>query len=250
MPNSAKKSPSGITSLIERQMRNWELTREQGAKAKAREGCGGAVKFFITISRECGCGAEEFADKLVELTGFQKFDKELLDFMVTRDDVRRRLYETLDNHTVGWMEDLLNSLSFGLDVGKEEYFNRLCHAVLAVCHHTHAIIVGRGAHFILPRQCGLAVRLVAPFNHRLENFARRMGLDLNKAREQMETIDHHRSQFIENHFGKYAYDPRRYDLVLNVSQFSLDGVADIIMTALHAKAGKQLKLPVEMKTVG
>lgn len=244
MVHSAGKGSGGISALIERQMRNWSLGREQGAKAKRAESCCKEVNFYITLSRECGCGAEEVADKLAARTGFQKFDKELLDYMVTRDDVRRRLYETLDNHTLSWMEEVLNAMSFGPAVDSEEYFNRLSHAILAVCHHTHAIIIGRGANFILPRECGLSVRLVAPFKYRLENFARRMELDLNAAREQMETIERNRSQFIENHFGKYAYDPRRYDLVLNVASFAPDCLVDVIVAALQAKGGRFVTLPV------
>jgi cytidylate kinase len=248
MPNSSRNSSGGVTSILERQMRNWEMMREKGGKIKSKEPCCREVQFYVTISRECGCGAEDIADALAERTGFQKFDKEILDFMVTRDDVRRRLYETLDDHTLGWIEDVLSSISFGPAVNEIEYFNRLSHAVLAVCHNTHAIVIGRGAHFILPRQCGLAVRLVAPMNYRLDNYAKRMGVDLRVAREQMETIDHHRSQFIENHFGKYAYDPRRYDVVINVSQFPKDGVIDLIVAAMEAKLGKRLELPVQ--TVG
>jgi len=244
MVHSAQNNPSGITSLLERQMRNWEMMREKGCKGKSKGGTCREVLFYVAISRECGCGAEDIADAVAGRTGFQKFDKEILDHMVTRDDVRRRLYETLDDHTMGWIEDVLSGLSFGPAVDKEEYFNRLSHAVLAVCHNTHAIIIGRGAQFILPRQYGLAVRLVAPMNYRLENFARRMGLELKEAKKQMETIEKHRSQFIENHFGKYAYDPRRYDLVLNVAQFPAEGIVDLIVEAMKIKGGSELKLPV------
>jgi len=91
----------------------------------------------------------------------------------------------------------------------------------------------------------LAVRLVAPMNYRLENFAKRFDLDLKTAKEKMETIDKFRGAFIEHHFGRYAYDPRRYDLVINVSQFPREGVVDMIVGALQAKAGSQLVLPVE-----
>jgi len=245
MVHAGPKSAGGISTMVERQMRNWELSREQGAKAACREPTCRQVRYYLAISRECGCGAEEIADHIAERTGFQKFDKEILDFMVKRDDVRRRLYETLDDQTIGWIEDVLSSLCFGPAVNEKEYFHRLSHAVLAVCHNTHAIIIGRGANFILPRQCGLAVRLVAPTNYRLDAFAKRMGLDLKTAKGQMEQIDHHRSQFIENHFGKYAYDPRRYDLVLNVSQLSQEAVVKLIVETMKIKAGDDLKLPVE-----
>ncbi|MFA5864958.1 MAG: cytidylate kinase-like family protein [Phycisphaerae bacterium] len=244
MAHSSRKSSGGLPTMIERQMRNWSLLREQGAKNISTGPACQKLRFYITLSRESGCGTDPIVEKLAERTGFQKFDREILDYMVKRDDVRRRLYETLDNHTLGWIEGICSSLSFGPTVDETGYFLRLSRAVLAVCLNTHAIIVGRGANFILPRQCGLAVRLVAPYDYRLETFAKRMDLDHNTARDQMELIDQNRSQFIENHFGKYAYDPRRYDLVVNVSRFSPDTVVDIIVTALQVRAGKNLKLPV------
>ncbi len=248
--SSGKPTSGGIPSMIERQMRNWEMLRQQGAKFKAKGPRCWEVLFYVTISRECGCGAEDVADKLVELTGFEKYDRELLDYMVSRDDVRRQLYETLDGQTISWIEDVLSGLSFSPSVNMEEYFNRLSHAVLAVCHNTHAIIIGRGANFILPRDCGVAVRLVAPINYRLENYARRMNLDLKTARADIEMTDKRRSQFIEHHFGKYAYDPRRYDLVINVAQFSPEKTAYIILEAIKAQAGSELKLPVGVVVPG
>lgn len=245
MAQSPRKIAGGVPGWLERHMRNWQMAHERGAKFVSREPACAKTRFFITLSRECGCGADEVAVKVAERTGFQKFDKELLDYMVKREDVRRRLYETLDEHTLGWIEGVCSSLSFGPMVDETEYFIRLSHAVLAVCHNTNAIIIGRGANFILPRPCGLAIRLVAPVDYRLEHFARRMDLSLPEARAQMELIEKNRSQFIENHFGKYAYDPRRYDLVINVSQFPPDSVVEIIVGAVQAKAGASLKLPVE-----
>jgi len=240
---------SGIAGLIERQMRNWELAREQRRKvSKEAPAPAEQVKFYVAISRECGCGEEQIVETLARLTGFQKYDKEILDYMVSRKDVRHKLYGTLDDQTVGWIEDICSSLVLGPAVGEVEYFNRLCRAVLAVCHNVHAIIIGRGANFILPRDSGLAVRLVAPNNYRLEKYAKQTKLDLKAASEQMERIDRGRGRFIEGHFGKYAYDPRRYDLVINVCQFSENAVAETIVQAMQAKAGETLKLPLASHT--
>ena len=240
---------SGISALVERQMRNWELSREQTTKelkqGKTKEEK--EILFYVTLSREAGCGADDIAEKIIERTGFQKFDHEIVDYMVGRDDVRRKLFETLDDRTIGWIEDVCSALMMGPAVDEVEYFNRLSHALLAICHNTHAIIVGRGSNFILPKKSGLSVRLVAPANYRLDKFSKRHGMDLKTAREEMMRIDKDRGQFIETNFGKYAYDPRRYDLTLNLAMFSIDDVADIIVTALKAKAGSKLKLPVKIK---
>jgi cytidylate kinase len=237
----------GFASIVERQMRSWEIGREQKEEAKPAESKS-RLKFFITISRESGCGAELIAEKIAERTGFEKFDQELLDYMVTKTDVRRQLYETLDDKTIGWIENILSSLSFGPSVDEEEYFNRLCHAVFAICCHTHAVIVGRGINNILPRANGLAVRLVAPFEFRVENYASMMDLDPAAARKEILFLQKRWGQFIENHFGRFAYDPRRFDLFINMAQFTPDEVVDLILESLRAKAGPDFVFPINRKT--
>lgn len=239
------KNIRGIVSVVERQLRNWELAREQGRKNKAAEEP--PIKFYLTISREIGSGAEEIADKIAIRTGFQKYDKELLDHMVTQSDLRRQLYETLDDRTVGWIESVISAISFGPTVDSEEYFHRLCHAVLAICHNTHAIILGRGANSILPRQFGMAIRLVAPLEFRQRHYASAHGLDLKTALKQLRGIEKQQSQFIENYFGRFAYDPRRFDMVINVSQYDQDRLVEMIVKAMKVKAGPDFVFPIDRR---
>jgi len=239
----------GITQLVEQKMRDLESTGRRQHKRDEREPSGQQggrhVKFYLAISRECGCGAEALTNAIQEKTGFEKFDHEILDYMAEHDDVRRRLYETIDDRTMGWIESICSSLSMGPAVDHVEYFNRLSHGLLAICHNTHAIIIGRAANFILPRNEGLAVRLVAPRDYRLQRYAARHNLDLKTALREMERIDRGRGSFVEAHFGKFAFDPRRYDLTINVSQFSQAQIVEMILLAMKAKAGKNLKLPVK-----
>jgi len=237
---------AGISALVEKQMRNWGLANEQQKRGAKSIGTTEDLKFYLAISRECGCDGEQIADAIAKRTGFQKFDQEILNYMVKREDVRRKLYETIDDRTMTWIEKIVSSLVPGPGVDQMEYFNRLSHALLAICHNTHAIIIGRGANFILPRERGLAVRMVAPQNYRLERYAKRYGIDLKTAMREMERIDYGRGQFIETHFGRFAFDPRRYDLVINVSQFTEEQIVDQVLLALRAKGGKGLKLPVKV----
>ncbi len=231
----------GISELIERKIQAWEKKKDTPEEKKESK----KVKFYIAISRECGCDDDLIVEALQDATGFQKFDHEILDYMARNDEVRRKLYETIDDRTMGWIETMVSSLSMGPSIDQLEYFNRLTRALYAICHNTHAIILGRAANFILPREQGLAVRLVAPFKYRLERYAQRKGLDLKTAISEMERIDRGRGSFVEAYFGRYAFDPRRYDITINVSQFSVPQVVEFILLALKSKAGDELKLPVK-----
>ena len=239
---------SGIATLVERRMRDWIVT---GPDVQSEPATGRALvkpNFYIAISRESGCQAEELAQVLAARTGFQKFDKEILDYMVAREDVRRKLYETLDDQAISWIEDVCSSLAIGPAVDEAQYFKRLSHALLAICHNTHAIFLGRAAGFILAPADGLSIRLVAPFEFRLQRFAEAAGLDVETAQERIKRIDRGRSGFVQHHFGKKAQDSQRYDMVINTSKFSMTELAEVIITAVRAKAGPSLKLPVQATT--
>jgi len=245
---NASSASSGLSELVERKMRalvdgsKKQTHHEPGHHAPD---AGSPIKFYIALSRECGCNADRISELLTERTGFQKFDHEILNYMAEHDEVRRRLFETLDDRAMGWVETVCNSLTFGPSVDGVEYFNRLSHEMLAICHNTHAIIIGRAANFILPREHGLAVRLVAPRDYRLDRYVQRTGLDRQTAAREMARIDRERGDFVEQHFGKFAFDPRRHDITINVSQFTEEHVIDLIVMALKQKAGHSLKLPVK-----
>ncbi len=239
---------SGIAALVERRMRDWVVT---GPDVQAEPATSRALvkpNFYIAISRESGCQAEELAQVLAAMTGFQKFDKEILDYMVAREDVRRKLYETLDDQAISWIEDVCSSLAIGPAVDEAQYFKRLSHALLAICHNTHAIFLGRAAGFILAPADGLSIRLVAPLEFRIQRFAAAAELDSKTAQQRIKRIDQGRSGFVKHHFGKNAQDPQRYDMVINTSKFPMTELAEVIITAVRAKAGPSLKLPVQATT--
>ncbi len=243
MAIQGNSASSGISQLVERRIGDWERQAREDDEA-TREKTARQVKFYLAISRECGCDASQIAGAIEKRTGFQRFDHEILDYMAENDDLRRSLYETLDDRTMGWIESICSSLSMGPAVNEVEYFNRLSRTLLGICHNAHAIVIGRAANFILPPVQGLAIRLVAPQHYRLERYAQRHDLDLKTAMRQMERIDHDRGNFVETHFGRYAFDPRRYDIVINVSQFSSQQIEDMILLAMTSKAGDQ-KLPLQ-----
>ena len=75
---------SGIAALIERRMRDWIAA---GPDVQSEPVAGRALvkpNFYIAISRESGCQAEELAQFLAARTGFQELEKEILDIVETK----------------------------------------------------------------------------------------------------------------------------------------------------------------------
>jgi len=226
-----------VSRIVERQMRNWELARQQAAPGRVEERPG--VKFYITISREMGCRGEAVAQCLSQRLGWKCFDREILDHMAGEVQTRRRLLAMLDEWQKGWMDDVLQPLVPEGMTGRSDYFNALTRAVLTICHYEHAIIVGRGANFVLPPDQGLRVRLVAPLPYRIATLAQTEKLKEGEARKRLGQVESRRAKFVAAHYGRFPYDPRNYDVVFNTASFSDEQVCELIVAAARSKPASE-----------
>jgi cytidylate kinase len=85
--------------------------------------------------------------------------------------------------------------------------------------------------FLLPRDRGLAVRVIAPEKYRIEEFMRREQLNEQQARRRIHELDRGRREFVQWFSGKDVADPQLYDMVLNVGRLGPAAVADLIVAA-------------------
>ncbi len=226
---------STVAKLVEKQMRNWEIARQQrlDVEDRRREK---EVEDFMTISRAVGSRGTEVAQRLAERLGWPLFDKEILQHMAGDDHVRARLYEKMDERDTGWLESVLRWVLQG-EFRKEDYFHRLSEAVLALARQGPAIFLGRGADLILPQKRGLRVRLVAREEDRIREYARQNQCAEDAARAQIARIEHERAEFVRRFFGKAKADPTRFDLLINLGRVSQNDAVELILTALRLRTG-------------
>lgn len=222
-----------IDRLIERQLRNWELARQQRA-AEAVEEDPDRVEAFVAFSREVGCDAAVVARLLGDHLGWPVFDKELLHAMAGDDAVRRKLYERMDERDTNWLERVLRVLLWG-DFTRDDYFRRLTETVLALARQGRAIFVGRGAEMILPAQYGLRVRLAAPLETRADMFARRHNIDPKAAQQTIAKLTRERTDFIRRHFRCDFNDASRFDMTVNVAAYPPEQAVELILTAMRLR---------------
>jgi len=224
---------SGIPTtakLIDQQLGNWELTRRQRKMTVRPQPVQAEVEDFICLSRMVGVDVYPIAAALGERLGWPVFGRELLDAMAGDDIIRQRIYESMDERDLNWWEESLRSV---LDRGfvRNDYFCRLCETVLSLARQSSSIFVGRGTDLILPQQQGLRVRLIASLEHRIENHARRSGLDPFRARQEVDHIDRQRTEFFRHRFRIEASDPVRHDLILNLERWTPEEAVDLIFRA-------------------
>lgn len=229
-----KTSPDPkVAKLVEKQMRNWELSRAQ--RLNVPEPDRPEVEDFICISRSVGAGGKEIASMLGDKLRWPVFDKELLDVMAGDNNLRRRIYNSMDERDLGWFEESLRAMQ--RDFIKNDYFHRLTETVLSLARQGHAVFLGRGTHLMLPDGIGLRVRIVASHRACVEAFAKRTGLPIEDARASVKRLETERSEFIEHHFKVDVDDPARHDIVINRAQFSLDQAVEMILAARKIISG-------------
>jgi len=219
---------SSLSKAVERQMRNWELSRAQRLEVPPPKRAD--VEDFITVSRPVGTGGIEVTTLLAERLGWPLFGREILDAMAGDDRLRRQIYESMDERDLGWFEDAFRSLTQA-DFVKNDYFHKLCEAVLSLARQGHGVFLGRAADLILPRGKGLRVGLMAPMDYRVERIARIEGIDKDKARGEIERRQDERYAFVRNRFHVDPADPTRFDLVINTARFSSEQVVEMILDA-------------------
>lgn len=220
-----------IDALIERQIRNWEIARQQKLEAETR--VTRPVEEFVAISRNAGLPVEEINELLHARLGWPVFDKDLLQAMSGNDSVRQRLYATMDERDLSWLEECLRAIGMDRHESRNDYFHRLREAVLSLARKSHAIFIGRAADLILPKGVGLRVRLTASHDYCVRRHATDKGVSITAAEQEIDALEHDRAKFVQHHFGIEANEPTRYDLAINMERFTARQAVDIILAALR-----------------
>lgn len=230
---------TSLEQLIEQQIGRWEMDRRRQAH-RERPGRGklGRLYFgpYLLISREKGAGGRQVANLIAEKLGWQAFDRQIVDAIAERTQMRQQLVEFLDEKTRSGLEDFLRHV-LTREIGTTDYLLHLRQVLLTLGQQGEVVIVGRGAEYILPVQFGLRVRMVAPLNARVERITRANGLTPDTARALIAKVDQEREDFIRGQFQKDARDPLNYDLVVNTGQLTVERTAEIILSALKQKPG-------------
>lgn len=221
-----------ISAAVERQMRNWELARQQQPPPDQTERV--TTQPFVTFSRMVGSGGADTARMLADTIGWPLFDREVLQHMAGDDHVRRRIYEVLDERDISFIEETMRSFT-APEYRRDDYFHRLSETVLALARRGHAIFLGRGADLVLPRDVGLRVRIMALPAVCAERFAKRAGMTTVQASREIERIEQQRMRFIRSHFQIDPDAADRFDLTINLASITQEEAVNAIAGILRKR---------------
>ena len=175
----------------------------------------------IAISREAGIDAGAYARAIGQQLGWPVWDHELLERIARRLGSQVSDLEPLDERHISWLQESMEAFLALHAVNQHAFVRGLRETVEELAELGNCIIVGRGVPHLLPAKTTLKIRLVAPLEHRVIQFQKRMGMaDAAQVARMLDKIDRERIRFVRDHFHQDAVDPAGYDVILNTSHFS------------------------------
>ncbi len=231
-----------VEKQIGRSMRYWEARREEWHRnvtdqQRHAHKQGGP---YISISREAGSGGIEVAQRLADRLGWQIYDREIVEAIARRANVREELVARFDEQVRSELDTYVYNVLTGHLLNNTDYLSLLTNVLVSIGHYGNAIILGRGANFILPPEAGLRVRLVAPLPVRQQYIMQTRGCDEKAALDEITARDTERQKFHQHHFRTKLEDPCAYDVVINTGYVDLGSAVDSIVTLAEAKLGRSL----------
>ena len=231
---SCREDPK-IVAAAERQMQAWALSQQMAEKAVRQEGLSLRVAQlcnYVAISRQAGAGGSEVARLVGERLGWPVWDKNLLERVAERYRLDRTMLELVDETESSWVYDVLGTWMDCRIISQDKYVSYLMRVILAVARRQPCVLVGRGAQFVLARDKGLAVRLIAPLEMRVQRVMQQRGLSADQARRYIEDTDRGRREFVKRFFHHDIDDPALYDLVINTARRGIEGAVRQIILAV------------------
>jgi cytidylate kinase len=227
---------SGLNQLVARQVKLWEGRRlAERQREKARGRVEETIEPYITISRQFGSCGSIVGEKAAMKLGWECFDKELVEHMASVAHVRQSVIESLDEKTMDGIQEWISTLIDRHSFDHEYYLKYLMTVLMTIARHGRAVIVGRGANFVLPPERGLRVRVIAPLEQRIAEMGRRLDVGYEETKKMVLERDERMDEFIQQQYKREVSDPAYYDMMLNTGTMRIDDCVEIIVHALRTR---------------
>lgn len=227
--------PRVLDELVQRQFQSWERNR-RSAVSEAPRPC-------IALSRLPGAGAAELGRRLAERLGYAFFGIEIVDHIARQTGLRHELVAGVDEHVRSAIERYVVDAFRSERFTESDYLRHLVRTVAALGERGAAVILGRGAQFVLAPERALRVLLVAPRAQRAERIAKQEGLTREQSEARLRDLDVERREFLLHHFRRDPDDAERYDVTLNLGTLSQDAALDLCEATLRARFGPRAPAP-------
>lgn len=189
----------------------------------------------VAISRQAGARGTTIARKVAEILSWQVFDHDTLDYLANDDTARAQLLADVPADARRWADGQLAHLQRDRGLTDDGDTLRMVRLVLTVAARGGAVVVGRAAGFLLPRDTTLHARIVSPLDARVAYMAQELRLTRPEAVEEVRARDERRAAFLDQTLATDVSDLTAYDVVVNSDRLGVEGAAQFVGWAVRTK---------------
>ncbi len=219
---NATLSAAAIEKMVEEQVKKWEIMGREKKKAATP---------VISISRQVGSQGRLIFKALAKELNLDIYGSRIIDEVAKSAKMSADVVASLDEKGRSWLDDWISILEKDRSLWSYQYLRYLVKVIGTIGRHGNAVILGRGANFILPPDEVLKVRVIAPVKTRIENVMKEFGCFEEEARLRVISIDSDRKAFVRKYFNADIDDATNYDLVINTGRISVNKAVEMIKVA-------------------
>lgn len=181
----------------------------------------------ITISRQLGSLGTEIAHAVANELNYEYIDKDKIGQALRDYGLSAFEVETFDEKPPPFWDYM--------DMQKKKFLQIIQALIHSFAKKDNVVIVGRGGQVLLKDFPGvLHVRIVAPFDLRIQRITEQGGGDKKKAMGVLRRSDRASARFMRGFFDVDWDDPGLYDLMINTRHLSAEEAGRMIMESARS----------------
>ncbi len=218
-----------VDEFVQNQIKKWQTMYT--AKDKKKK----AHLPVITVSMEPGAGGCLIGEQVANRLGLDFFHRDMIHKISESARISTTVVESLEKERLSGVQDFIASIVKDQYIHPSIYLDHLMTVVGTIGKHGRAVVVGRGANFIVPPKDRFAVRVVAPLDMRVENVAKRFSVPTDTAKRRVLVRENRRQAFVRQSFNADICDPVNYDLIINTGNISVETAVDAIVGSVMGR---------------
>ncbi len=191
---------------------------------------------IITISREMGAGGHPIAKLVVKKLGkpWKLYHKNLIDQIARSSKLQKELIKQVDEQKRAMVEELIYHILGKRYLTLSHYYKHLVKTLAVIGKRGYAVIVGRGANFILKN--AFKVRIICDMEQRIKWEMEFEKISRAEAIRRIKKSDEERYKFVKTLFNHDIRKAHHYDLVIKTGEdLSINDAADVIVLLAKRK---------------
>ncbi len=200
----------------------------------------------ITLSRDYGAQGEAVAHGLAQSLGLPVYDQEILDRVAANARTDKFRFEAHDEQSSAGFSAFVYGLVSGNPATLRDYRRHLCGAILELSRQD-CIIIGRGAHLVLPARRFSASAWSAAKPVCAQRIALELGIPPAEAEHKVIEVNQKRHKAVLDLFHDSIEHcslehADLFDLVINTDHIPASAAVSLILLALR-EAGRIKEVP-------